>query len=160
MMLCKKKIVTISILFFVVTFSYSQVELNLYEMKEQAAVNKIESEAKNNFNQSVYILQIGENNYNSISANFNQGSINVFQDGNSNDSSIVKAGDNIFQNVYQKGNNNLFYDYSVLPVSNVNMNINQMGSDLSIYSSGSNSISNSLSINQKGSNQMVIILNN
>ena len=45
-----------------------------------------------------------------------------------------------------------------IPLSDTNFN--QTGNNLSIYNSGANSISNSMIINQTGSDQTIIILNN
>lgn len=159
-MIKKKIALTISIVLFVVAYSYSQEEINLYEINQQLLIKKNELNYSKPFSESVLIQQIGDNNSNYVLSNFNSGSITIRQDGNNNDSNVVRLGDNVIENVYQKGDNNLFYDYSALPTNNANININQFGNDLSIYNSGTNSISNSLSITQKGSNQMLIILNN
>jgi hypothetical protein len=147
-------------LLLVVMDSFAQ-EIDLYEIRDQLVLESNQlSNTKPTTNQSIFIQQIGENNNNSVVTNFTSTNITIRQEGNENDLNINKFGTSIIENVYQKGDNNLFHDYSALPVNNATINVNQFGNDLSIYNSGSNSISNSLSITQRGSNQMVIILNN
>ena len=122
--------------------------------------NNINYNERNLLGNTTLIYQIGNNNNSEIHSVNEQSLFTVYQNGDNNDSFITRNGTNIDESIYQIGNSNTFYDYSVLPSNDINLNFNQTGNNLSIYNSGANSISNSMIINQTGSDQTIIILNN
>lgn len=122
--------------------------------------NKAEYNQEDLLGNTALIYQMGNNNNSVIYSVNSQSVFEVYQKGDNNESFIARNGANIEESIYQIGSFNTFYDYSTLPSNDINLNFNQTGNNLTIYNSGANSISNSMLINQTGSDQVIIILNN
>jgi hypothetical protein len=186
MMNIKKIAFNISILLFLVTYSYSQEEINPHEIKEQGKLLIKKSELKsigiadnfelfnrisqnelinnqtNNIQENTYITisQIGNYNNSTVDIKSNYGQIDVYQNGNNNTLAIDRQGNQVNESVSQIGNNNYIQDYSPNIYENSSIQLNQYGDNLSLYNYGTNSLTNSLNILQTGSEQVVYIISN
>lgn len=108
----------------------------------------------------VNITQIGYSNYADLNIRSSNSKMAVYQDGTNNYLEVYKSGKDLNQSFEQLGNNNFISDFSSYSSTPVNMSLNQDGNNLSLYSSGSNSISKDLKINQTGNSGMIFIYNN
>jgi hypothetical protein len=127
--------------------------------------NKINIENSQNTNQYlqnnnlVQIQQIGNYNYSSIYVKSNVAEVQVNQNGDNNFANVYRNAYELKENINQTGNNNFISDFSVYSDEPVNTTFNQYGNNLTIYSTGSNSISKNLQINQTGNSGTVYIYN-
>ena len=181
MMTIKKIIFNISIIMFLVSYSYSQEETNQYEIKQQNRNNESKSidvtnsfelfnkisqneliNQTNNIQENTYITisQIGNYNNSNINISANYGQIDVYQNGNDNSAVIDRQGNQIDESVFQIGNNNYIQDYSPNIYENSSIQLNQYGDNLSLYNYGTNSLTNSLNILQTGSDKVIYIISN
>lgn len=110
-------------------------------------------------NNLVQVQQIGKYNYAAIDVRSKEADIQVNQFGDNNYTNIYRNDYKLTETVNQTGNNNFISDFSVYSEENVNTLYNQNGNNLSIYSTGSNSISKNLQINQTGNSGTVYIYN-
>jgi hypothetical protein len=127
--------------------------------------NKIKIENSQNTNQFlqnnnlIQIQQIGNYNYSSIYVRSNEADVQVNQFGDNNYSNVYRNAYELKENINQTGNNNFISDFSVYSDEPVNTTFNQNGNNLTLYSTGSNSISKNLQINQTGNSGTVYIYN-
>ncbi|WP_217341300.1 hypothetical protein, partial [Flavobacterium sp. A45] len=110
-------------------------------------------------NNLVQIQQIGNYNYSSIYVKSNVAEVQVNQNGDNNFANVYRNAYMVNENINQTGNNNFISDFSVYSDEPVNTTFNQYGNNLTIYSTGSNSISKNLQINQTGNSGTVYIYN-
>jgi hypothetical protein len=177
----KIKFLYITTLFLVVNPIFSQEEKVVLQKNEE--LNTIEDIAKNfssienrnndifqnaqknnsNHQESSYVMisQIGDYNYSTVNIKSTNAQININQNGYENVVDIDKNANQIREIIDQNGNNNYIQDYSYFSNQNAASNqYKQQGDNLSLYSYGSNSISESISVLQTGSQKSVIIINN
>lgn len=127
--------------------------------------NKINIENSQNTNQFlqnnnlIQIQQIGNYNYSSIYVRSKEADVQVNQFGDNNYSNVYRNAYELNENINQTGSNNFISDFSVYSDEPVNTSFNQNGNNLTIYSTGSNSISKNLQINQSGNSGTVYIYN-
>jgi len=114
--------------------------------------------AKNVDNQ-VAIIQIGSFNDATIIKNAEVSSItNVIQDGRNNFIYSYKDAKTINMFVEQNGSNNVIIDFGKNKNSDTNQRFFQKGSNLNILSTGLNSISKDMTIQQIGSSRTVSVI--
>jgi hypothetical protein len=108
----------------------------------------------------VQISQVGFNNYVDVYSRSDKSRISINQDGSNNSLEIFKKAKQINQSYVQSGNNNFISDFSLKHSrSAINMEMSQKGNNLKLYSTGSNSISKDLKINQFGNSGTIYIFN-
>lgn len=108
----------------------------------------------------VRISQIGDFNASSVNVRSNNTALNIIQNGSNNVVDIDKSANQIQENIIQSGNDNYIKDASLYSNQNISQQFSQYGDNLSLYNYGSNSISNSMSIIQTGSQKSIIIFSN
>jgi hypothetical protein len=127
--------------------------------------NKLNIENAQNTNQFlqnnnlIQVQQIGNYNYSSIFLRSNEAQVQVNQFGDNNYANVYRNDYQLNETINQTGNNNFISDFSVYSDETVNTVYNQTGDNLTIYSTGSNSISKNLQINQTGNSGTVYIYN-
>jgi hypothetical protein len=127
--------------------------------------NKLNIENAQNTNQFlqnnnlIQVQQIGNYNYSSIYVRSNEAEVQVNQFGDNNYANVYRNDYQLNESINQNGNNNFISDFSVYSDDTVNTVYNQNGDNLTIYSTGSNSISKNLQINQTGNSGTVYIYN-
>ncbi|MNR46198.1 hypothetical protein D3C85_1651350 [compost metagenome] len=72
---------------------------------------------------------------------------------------VYKKTDEINQSYIQSGNNNYISDVSLYSQGVDAMKVNQEGNNLTVFSTGSNSISKDMIINQSGNSGTIYIFN-
>lgn len=107
----------------------------------------------------IQIQQIGNYNYSDIYVKSVEMDVRVNQFGDNNYANIDKNAYLLEESILQSGNNNFISDFSLYSTESVNTSYNQYGNNLTIISSGSNSISKNLQINQYGNSGTVYIYN-
>jgi hypothetical protein len=128
-------------------------------------LNKVYLDKSQNTNQFlqnnnlIQIKQIGYYNYSDINVRGINVSMDVSQNGNNNYVNVYKNAFELNQNISQNGNNNFISDFSMYSRDPINTTFNQEGNNLTIISTGSNSISKNLEINQTGNSGTVYIYN-
>ncbi len=122
----------------------------------QSNVNNFNSISQNNY---VLVSQSGNYNYANVNIKSNYSQINIVQNGNENLVNIDKNVPQIQENIYQNGNNNYIQDYTAYSNQNSNTQFNQLGNNLTIFSNGTNSISQNLQITQTGDSGTIYIFN-
>jgi hypothetical protein len=110
-------------------------------------------------NNLVQIQQIGNYNLATINVRSNHANVEVNQFGDNNYANIYRNAYELNENINQYGNNNFISDFSPYSDDPVNTSFNQTGDNLTIISTGSNSISKNLQINQTGNSGTVYIYN-
>ena len=118
----------------------------------------------NNFNnnqQNNYVLvsQIGNYNYSNVNIKSNNSQLSIVQNGNENFVNIDKNVPQVQETIYQEGNNNYIQDYTAYSNQSSNNQFNQLGNNLTIFSNGTNSISQNLQITQTGDSGTIYIFN-
>lgn len=107
----------------------------------------------------VTILQIGNlNNATVIKSANNTYSTGIMQEGQNNFIFSYKDAKSINQFIEQKGNNNVIIDFGKNKGVDVNQQFLQKGSNLNIISTGLNSISKDMTIQQTGSARTVSVI--
>ncbi|PZX94320.1 hypothetical protein DOS84_06765 [Flavobacterium aquariorum] len=125
-------------------------------------VNIENSQSTNQFLQNsnlVQIQQIGNYNYSNVYVRSYAAEVQLNQNGDNNFANIYRNGYILNENISQTGTNNFISDFSVYSAEPVNTTFNQNGNNLTLYSTGSNSISKNLQINQTGNSGTVYIYN-
>ncbi len=111
-------------------------------------------------NSYVTISQIGNYNVSNVNIRANSSQINIEQYGFNNVVDIDKSANQLKESIFQSGNNNYIQDQSYYSNQNISNQFRQQGDHLSLYNYGSNSISDSISVLQTGSQKSVIIISN
>lgn len=107
----------------------------------------------------VKIAQIGNYNQANLTIISNNANVTAQQSGNNNYMNVYKKADEINQSYIQSGNNNYISDVSLYSRGAEAMKINQEGNNLTVFSTGSNSISKDMIINQSGNSGIVYVFN-
>ncbi|UWY26371.1 hypothetical protein N4T20_11675 [Flavobacterium sp. TR2] len=157
-----KAIIIILFLFTEMIFSQS-IDRNINDFV--IALN--ESNNKNQQNTNQYIIshnivkisQIGNFNQANLTIISNNAYVTAQQTGNNNYMNVYKKADEINQSYIQSGNNNYISDVSLYSRGVESMKVNQDGNNLTVFSSGSNSISKDMIINQSGNSGTIYVFN-
>lgn len=159
------KSIAIFILFLSIGNMFSQSidgNINDYVIALNESNNRNQNKSTNQYiisHNIVKITQIG--NFNQ--ANFNIISNNAYvtaqQTGNNNYMNVYKKSDEINQSYIQSGNNNYISDISSYSRGVEAMKVNQEGNNLTVFSTGSNSISKDMIINQSGNSGTIYVFN-
>ncbi|MET3026823.1 hypothetical protein ABXT06_09115 [Flavobacterium sp. UW10123] len=159
------KSIVIVILFLSIENMFSQSidgNMNDYVIALNESNNRNQNKSTNQYiisHNIVKITQIG--NFNQ--ANFNIISNNAYvtaqQTGNNNYMNVYKKSDEINQSYIQSGNNNYISDISSYSRGVEAMKVNQEGNNLTVFSTGSNSISKDMIINQSGNSGTIYVFN-
>ncbi|TDW52472.1 hypothetical protein EV144_1011162 [Flavobacterium sp. 270] len=153
----------ISLLISGIIFSQAiDVSMSDYLFNINETYNRNQNQTVNQYIKSrniVTVAQIG--NYNQANLNIisNNAYVTAQQTGNNNYMNVYKKADEINQSYTQTGNNNYISDFSMYSRGLTSMAINQDGNNLSVISTGSNSISKDLIINQTGNSGTIYIFN-
>jgi hypothetical protein len=107
----------------------------------------------------VKIAQIGNYNQANLTIISNNAYVTAQQTGNNNYMNVYKQADEINQSYVQTGNNNYISDVSLYSRGVESMKINQEGNNLTVMSTGSNSISKDMIINQSGNSGIIYVFN-
>lgn len=107
----------------------------------------------------IHVIQVGSGNYSNLKVISKSSNLVVNQGGSNNYIDLYKKSNELLQSVNQRGTNNFISDFSLNYESQINMNVNQEGNNLSLYNNGSNSISRNMKITQTGNSGSVYIFN-
>lgn len=141
------------------TFDMDKADYVLSNMNELNNYNQNQVNQYIKSRNIVSVVQIG--NYNQANLNIvsNNAFVTAQQRGNNNYMDVYKKADEINQSYTQTGNNNYISDFSLYSRGVISSSINQEGNNLSVISTGSNSISKDLIINQTGNSGTIYIIN-
>ena len=109
---------------------------------------------------SVFINQIGYNNYINTQTTSKSSNIELNQNGDFNFIDINVSAPSITENIIQNGNNNSVTDNIYYSNLEVGLNLIQNGDNLSLNRIGANSISNRLQLVQEGSFKTITVISN
>lgn len=107
----------------------------------------------------IKIAQIGNYNQANLIIISNNADVTAQQTGNNNYMNVYKKADEINQSYIQSGNNNYISDVSLYSRGAEQMKVNQEGNNLTVFSTGSNSISRDMIINQSGNSGTIYVFN-
>lgn len=172
----KTKLLHIIFLSLVTGSAFSQEELTLLQKNKEfetigvtenfSLLDRINSNnlqnSQNQILEGTYVIvsQIGDYNISSVNIKANYAQVSIEQNGFNNVVDIDKSANQLNETIIQNGNNNYIQDQSYYSNQNINNQFTQQGDHLSLYNYGSNSISDSISVLQTGSQKSVIIINN
>jgi hypothetical protein len=108
---------------------------------------------------SIFILQIGNNNNVISNTRSNNSDVNLLQRGNNNEVLQDVTALSIDEDIVQFGSNNRFIDLSIKGTVLHNAAVLQQGRNQNLIWLGSNSISERMMITMRGKNQTVLIRN-
>ena len=154
-----------AIILFLITgilFSQSSIDGNRSDYVLTSNNNRIQNQARNQYiisNNIVKVAQIGNYNQANLTIISKNAYVTAQQTGNNNYMNVYKNADQINQSYIQSGNNNYINDFSLYSRGANTMAINQEGNNLSVFNSGSNSISKDLIINQSGNSGTIYVFN-
>ncbi|MGL2994031.1 hypothetical protein [Flavobacterium sp. TSSA_36] len=133
--------------------SQKNVSLFVKSIKEtQSQQNRIENE--------VSIVQIGNlNTANVVKSNPASFSAVILQEGQNNSIFSYKVAKNVKVQMEQNGNNNMIFDYGNNRGIDANQQFIQKGNNLNIISTGLNSISKDMTIQQTGTARTISVIN-
>ncbi|KAF2508333.1 hypothetical protein EYY60_14480 [Flavobacterium zhairuonense] len=157
---------TVLILYFLFTgiiFSQSiDGNINDYVIAMNESNNRNQNQNTNQYiisHNIVKITQIGSYNQANLTIISNSANVTAQQTGNNNYMNVYKKADEINQSYIQSGNNNYINDVSLYSRGVESMKVNQEGNNLTVFSTGSNSISKDMIINQSGNSGTIYVFN-
>ena len=106
---------------------------------------------------SIHISQIGDYNFSKVEMNVENSTLNVNQNGYNNYLVTYKSAIELNQSIIQSGNTNFISDFFFFFGTIINMDIHQEGNNLTLFNTGSNSISKDLKITQTGNSGVIYI---
>ncbi|MDQ6469250.1 hypothetical protein RB619_01255 [Flavobacterium sp. LHD-80] len=158
-----KAIVILFFLFTGIVFSQSiDGNMNDYVIAMNESNNRNQNQNTNQYiisHNIVKIAQIGNYNQANLTIISNNANVTAQQTGNNNYMNVYKKADEINQSYIQSGNNNYISDVSFYSRGAEQMKVNQEGNNLTIVSTGSNSISKDMIINQSGNSGTIYVFN-
>jgi hypothetical protein len=157
----------VSIIFLLLTgimFSQSVIDGNIrdYVLNRDETNNHNQNQTINQYMKSrniVLVTQIGNYNQANLTIVSKNAYVTAQQTGNNNYMNVYKKAEEINQSYTQTGNNNYISDFALYSGGIASMAINQQGNNLSVISTGSNSISKDLIINQSGNSGTIYVFN-
>lgn len=170
-MFIKVKIVIIFLMFPFVLMAQDEFGDNSYNsttlLTKELLINNTKTNIDNSRNSNQFLLnnnlvqiqQIGNYNYANIYVRSQISDVQVNQNGDNNFTNVYRNGYMVNQEINQTGNNNFISDFSMYSNDPVNTTYNQNGNNLTLISTGSNSISKNLQINQTGNSGAIYIYN-
>ncbi len=158
-----KAVIIIFFLFTEIVFSQSiDGNINDYAIALNEINNRNQNQNTNQYiisHNIVKIAQIGNYNQANLTIISNNANVTAQQTGNNNYMNVYKKADEINQSYIQSGNNNYISDLSSYSRGAEQMKVNQEGNNLTIFSTGSNSISKDMIINQSGNSGTIYVFN-
>ncbi|KAF2335056.1 hypothetical protein [Flavobacterium daemonense] len=158
-----KAILVIFFLFTGMVFSQTiDGNINDYAIALNETNNRNQNQNTNQYiisHNIVNITQIGNYNQANLTIISNNANVTARQTGNNNYMNVYKKADEINQSYIQSGNNNYISDVSLYSRNAEAMKVNQEGNNLTVFSTGSNSISKDMIINQSGNSGVVYVFN-
>lgn len=161
-----KAVIVIFLLFTEIVFSQTiDGSINDYviALNETNNRNQNQNKSTNQYiisHNIVKITQIGYYNQANLAVISNNANVTAQQTGNNNYMNVYKKADEINQSYIQSGNNNYISDVSFYSRGGVDaMKVNQEGNNLTVFSTGSNSISRDMIINQSGNSGKIYVFN-
>ncbi|MBL0737029.1 hypothetical protein JI750_09055 [Flavobacterium sp. GN10] len=136
--------------------------MNDYAIALNESNNRNQNKSTNQYiisHNIVKITQIGNFNQANFNIISNYAYVTAQQTGNNNYMNVYKKSDEINQSYIQSGNNNYISDVSSYSRGAEAMKVNQEGNNLTIFSTGSNSISKDMIINQSGNSGTIYVFN-
>lgn len=136
--------------------------MNDYAIALNESNNRNQNKSTNQYiisHNIVKITQIGNFNQANFNIISNYAYVTAQQTGNNNYMNVYKKSDEINQSYIQSGNNNYISDVSSYSRGVEAMKVNQEGNNLTIFSTGSNSISKDMIINQSGNSGTIYVFN-
>lgn len=161
-------IVLLNTLFVNAQVLQTNAALDLYNLADKSIITTsnfgttIQTQAVDNFIQSnnlIQVQQVGFNNYSTVTVKAENYEIGVNQNGFNNYLNLHKNTGDLNETISQSGSNNFVSDFSLYSNSAINMSINQEGNNLSLFNTGTNSISKDLKITQTGNSGSIYIFN-
>jgi len=108
---------------------------------------------------TIFIEQIGDDNFVKTKTKSKVSEINLYQNGNQNSIYLDLTAKTIEETVLQEGNNNYFLDFSSYGVDFHSAEVVQQGNNHNITWFGGNSISEKIKIKMEGDNKTIIVRN-
>ncbi|OXG05832.1 hypothetical protein BC749_102208 [Flavobacterium araucananum] len=155
----------VSIIFLLLTgimFSQSVIDENIRDYVLNKDETNNQNQTINQYMKSrniVLVTQIGNYNQANLTIVSKNAYVTAQQTGNNNYMNVYKKAEEINQSYTQTGNNNYISDFALYSGGITSMAINQQGNNLSVISTGSNSISKDLIINQSGNSGTIYVFN-
>ncbi|RED26362.1 hypothetical protein BD847_0280 [Flavobacterium cutihirudinis] len=158
-----KAVIVIFLLFTEIVFSQTiDGNINDYVIALNETNNHNQNKNTNQYiisHNIVKITQIGYYNQANLAIISNNANVTAQQTGNNNYMNVYKKADEINQSYIQSGNNNYISDVSFYSRGVDAMKVNQEGNNLTVFSTGSNSISKDMIINQSGNSGTIYVFN-
>ncbi len=130
-----------------------QEELNIISQLSTASLNTTPAVTGN----TIFIQQIGNQNYVNAQIKAERSTINLYQEGKFNEIELQETSKEVFKELRQIGDDNVIVDFSFNPELNTQLELNQIGNNLTFERIGTNELSKNLKFNMKGNNQTIIV---
>lgn len=106
---------------------------------------------------SVFLSQIGDDNFAKVSVAAQSSDINISQNGNDNDVNLTYQVNSVFTDLQQNGDNNYILDYSINANQNISLDLQQNGDNLNFERFGTNEMSKDIKFTQTAASPTIII---
>ena len=106
---------------------------------------------------SVFLSQIGDDNYAKVSVAAQASDINISQNGNDNDVNLTYQVNSVYADLKQNGDNNYILDYSISADQDISIDLKQNGDNLNFERFGTNQISKNIKFTQTAASPTIII---
>lgn len=106
---------------------------------------------------NVFIQQIGQHNYVDTYLKADNAQLNIRQEGGFNSVEIQEVSKNIYKDINQIGFDNEIKDTSFNPTQNTQLELNQIGDNLSFERIGTNELTKNLKFTMTGANKSIIV---
>lgn len=141
-------------------FNSEQESLNFLSTLINNQPNSQVVRSSTDYNNSVFIQQIGNNNYIYSNTQSQTSDIKLIQLGDNNEIGLSINAPSIEADILQNGNNNSVLDNIYSTNQNVQLNLIQNGDNLTLNRIGVNSLTNRIKLVQEGSFKTITLISN
>lgn len=134
-------------------------EIGLQNLTPSFSVNPAQIEKIPNHTNSIYISQVGTNNSLKVKTLTQSSAIDMVQEGNNNTLRLNFSAMTATETIRQLGDNHYLAVFGKSPSLNLERTINQNGYGQNLTVHGSNSLSEKIQLNMRGSSSTIIIRN-
>lgn len=134
-------------------------EFGLETIAPNFEINPVQIDGIANRTNTIYIEQIGANNNIQVKTATESSVLDIVQNGNNNALRLNFSAMTATETILQRGNNHYLAAFGKAPSLNLERTIEQNGNGQSLTIHGSNSISEKMQLNMKGSASTIIIRN-
>jgi hypothetical protein len=134
-------------------------EIGIENMQSNFSINPVQMGNILSHTNNIYINQVGSNNIITVNTVIESSSIDLVQNGKNNIMRLSFSAKTAADIIHQQGDNHYLAAFGKAPSLNLQRTVNQSGYGQNLTIHGSNSLSEKMQLNMKGSASTIIIRN-